>query len=598
VRIEDGNGAVLIAHADPSADALATLDAASRRALGAVQRLAAGGDAHARETSAILALRLVSDWNLARALGMGIELPAGAHPAAVRAVLLTASSTMPSATEVTLGPVAVARDGGPAAPTGLHADARAVGIELKWGTSTQSPSVPAYAYRVARSNGSGGAQEPLTPRPALLTLTTPGAPSPFLDRTPPVGATLTYELRLIDVLGVESAAATVQVASPDFEAGTPPTGQSAKAGRGFITVSWAAPASARTSGFVVERSQLLGGPYERLTPEGLPPTSVRFEDRQVLAGASYYYRVRAVAPSGDLGAATDPVRAQALAAASLSAPSGLAADAGISQIALHWSPVPGRALAGYVIERRGDPATTRWSRLNSRLLPEPHYLDVVGPSQGGAFDYRVTAVAADEGTSAPSAVLHVALVDSGAPNAPHVLSASGAGGRVEIRFAAAEPVAKSVQVALLRSESAQESGLVVGAPVAATAGVIADDWVRGGEVNWYRLVAFDAGGHRSTPTEAYPVRVGATILPTPKPPAVSYSAEPAPRVTLTFDAPPPHVRVLIEVEVESGHWRKVVGPMQGTSAVDTNPPGAHARYRIVYVGETGGAGVVSDAAGN
>ena len=318
----------------------------------------------------------------------------------------------------------------------------------------------------------------------------------------------------------------------------------------------------------------------------------------MLAGASYYYRVRAVTPNGDLGAATDPVHAQALGAASLSAPSSLAAEAGISQIALHWAPVPGRALAGYVIERRGDPATTRWSRLNSRLWPEAHYLDVVGPSQGGAFDYRVTAVAADESTSAPSAVLHVALVDSGAPPAPHVLSASGAGGRVEIRFVAAEPAAKGCQVALLRSESPRESGLVVGPPVAAAAGVISDDWVRGGEVNWYRLVAFDAHGHRSATTEAYPIRVGAPTLPTPKPPAVSYRAEPVPRVTLTFDAPPPHVRVLVEVEAENGHWRKVVGPLQGTSALDANPPGAHARYRIVYVGENGGAGVVSEAVGN
>ncbi len=322
-----------------------------------------------------------------------------------------------------------------------------------------------------------------------------------------MGTTLTYEVRLIDVLGVASEPATVQVDSPDFEAGRPPSGQIAKSGRGFITLSWAAPANARTSGLVVERSQLADGPYERLTPEGLAPNSMHFDDRQVLAGASYYYRVRAVTPSGDLGPAGDPIRAQALAAAALSAPAGLAAEAGISQIALHWSPVPGLSLAGYIIERRGDASTTRWARLNSRLLPEPHYLDVVGPSQGGGFDYRVTAVAADEGRSPPSAVLHVALVDSGTPSAPHVLSVSGADGHVQIHFAPAEPIAKTVQVALLRSESAQEDGLVVGAPVAAGAGVIGDDWVRGGEVNWYRLVAFDKNGQRSPTTDAYQIRV-------------------------------------------------------------------------------------------
>jgi hypothetical protein len=590
LRVEDGSGTVLAAHVERDAAAFAALDAGSRNALGAQQNLAGAGDAHAREMSTILALRLLSDWNLARALGAGVELPAALHPAAVRVVLLQASG----AAGATLGPVPVQKDTGPPAPSALHAEARAAGVELQWQTASRSITVPSYAYSVAR--GSGGAKEALTPRPELLTLRNSGAPSPYLDRTPPVETTLTYEVRLIDVLGLASEAATVQVQSPDFEAGRPPAGQTAKAGRGLITLSWAAPANARTSGLVVERSQLADGPYERLTPDGLAPTSVRFEDHQVLAGASYYYRVRAVTPSGEMGQAGDPIRAQALSAAALSAPAGLVAEAGISQIALHWSPVPGVSLAGYIIERRGDTSTTRWARLNSRLLPEPHYLDVVGPSQGGGFDYRVTAVAADEGQSPPSAVLHVVLVDSGTPSAPHVLSVSGEGGHVQIHFAAAEPIARTVQVALLRSESPQEDGLVVGAPVAAGAGVIGDDWVRGGEVNWYRLVAFDKSGHRSATTDAYPIRVGAVTLPIPKAPSLSYAADPAPRMTLKFDAPPPHVRVLVEVESEDGHWKKVVGPLDGASALDLNPPGAHANYRIVYVGESGGTGVPSAAA--
>ncbi len=544
----------------------------------------------AHQTSTILVLRLLSDWNLARALGAGVELAAGQHPAAVRAVLLQSDG----AAGETLGPVTVQDDAGPPAPAALHAEARAAGIELQWQTAARTLAVPAYAYSVAR--GSGGAKEALTPRPELLTMRTPGAPSPYLDRAPPVGTTLSYEVRLVDVLGIASASAMAQVESPDFEAGRPPADQVAKPGRGLITLSWSVPANPRTSGLLIERSQLVDGPYERLTPDGLAPTSVRFEDRQVLAGASYYYRVRAVTPSGELGPAADPVRAQALSAAALSAPLGLIAEAGISQISVRWSPVPGLALAGYIIERRGDASTTRWARLNSRLLPEPRYLDVVAPSQGGGFDYRVTAVAADEAHSPPSAVLHVALVDSGTPSAPHVLSVSGADGHVQIHFAPAEPIAKTVQVALLRSESPQEEGLVVGAPVAAGSGLIEDDWVRGGEVNWYRLVAFDKNGHRSSTTDAYPIRVGAVKLPIPKAPSASYAVDPAPRVTLRFDAPPPHVRVLVEVESEDGHWKKVVGPLDGSSALDSNPPGPHANYRIVYLGESGGAGVPSAAA--
>ncbi|MFI4888901.1 MAG: fibronectin type III domain-containing protein [Steroidobacterales bacterium] len=590
MRIEDGAGTVLVAHVERDAQALGALDAGSRNAIVALQRLAAGADPQAAQTSAILVLRLVSDWTLARAVGAGVELPADSHPHSIRVVLLKAGGE----SGAVLGPLTVQSDAGPPAPTALLAEAGPAGISLRWQTAARPAAVPVYAFSVTRRDG--GAQDSLTPHPELLTMLKPGAPNPYLDRAPPVETTLSYAVRLVDVLGVPGEAAAAQIYSPDFAAGAPPAGQSANAGRGFVTLSWTSPTNPRTSGLVVERSQLADGPYERLTPDGLSPRSARFEDHQVIPGASYYYRVRAVTPNGDLGPAGDPVRAEALAASPLSAPTGLVADAGLSHISIRWTPVPGQSLAGYILERRATGMTSRWARLNSRLLAEPRYLDAVGPSVGGSFDYRVTAVATDEGLSPPSELLHVALVDSAAPAAPNVISVSGADGHVQIRFVTAEPAAKTAQVALLRAESPSESGLVVGAPVAGSAGAIGDDWVRGGQAYWYRLVAFDKNGNRSAETDAFEVRVGAVNLPTPKAPSVRYAAEPAPQVTLGFDPPPPHVRVIIEVQSDDGHWKKVVGPTDGASAVDLNPPGAHASYRIVYVADSGGAGVASPAA--
>jgi hypothetical protein len=56
------------------------------------------------------------------------------------------------------------------------------------------------------------------------------------------------------------------------------------------------------------------------------------------------------------------------------------------------------------------------------------------------------------------------------------------------------------------------------------------------------------------------------------------------------------VRVLVQVQVDDGHWRTIAGPTVEASAVDLAPPSAHASYRIVYVGEGGGGGQPSDAA--
>ncbi len=589
LRIEDTSGAVLVAHVAADPAAAARLDAASQNALRALAHPLEAGDPQARTANTLLVLRVLSDFDFARAGGMAAELPAGTHAAALRVVLLNADGTAAA----TLGPVRVEEDAGPPAAAALTAVAEARGVTLKWQTAAHAPALPAFAYTVERS--ASGAHETLTLHPQLLTVDK-GTANPFIDHAPPVETEVTYQLRLVDVLGVPSVPAVVQVNSPDFAAGAPPSGLAAKAARGVVTLTWTAPGNSRASGLMVERSQLADGQYEWLTPKGLSPQTTRFEDHDVHPGASYYYRVRAVTPGGSLGAAPDPVQAQALAPAALAAPQGLAAEVGTSQIALTWKAVPGEDLAGYILERRADDRSPRWGRLNSRLIPGTRYLDLIGAGSGGSFEYRVSAVATDEGVSAPSAVLRVALRNSEPPAPPAVLSVSGAEGRVQIRFVPAEPAAKTAQVALLRADSAAAPALVVGAPVSATAGTLVDEWVHPGQAYWYRLVAFDQDGNRSVESDSYSVRVAAVTLKKPSAPAVAYATQPAPQMTVTYQPPPPHVRVLVQVQLDDGHWRTIAGPTVEASAVDLAPPSAHASYRIVYVGESGGGGQPSDAA--
>lgn len=589
LRIEDASGAVLAAHVATDATAAAKLDAASQNALHALQHPPAHDDPQGKTAGTLLVLRVLSDFDFARAAGMAAELAAGIHPAAVRVVLLNADGTAAA----TLGPVRIADDAGPPAATALTAVAEPRGVILKWQTAARAPALPAFAYTVERS--AGGAHETLTLHPQLLTVDK-GAANPFIDRAPPVETDVTYQVRLVDVLGVPSAPAAVQVNSPDFAAGAPPAGLTAKAGRGVVELSWTALANSRASGLVVERSQLADGPYEWLTPKGLGPQTTRFEDHDVHPGASYYYRVRAVTPGGSLGAAPDPVEARSLARAALAAPQGLAAEVGTSQIVLTWKAVPGADLAGYIVERRANESSPRWGRLDTRLVPGTRYLDLIGAGSGGSFEYRVTAVATDEGVSAPSAVLRVALRNSEPPAPPVVLAVSGAEGRVQIRFAAAEPAGKTAQVALLRADSAADAGLVVGAPVSAAAGTLVDEWVHPGQAYWYRLVAFDKDGNRSVESDSYSVRVGAVTLKKPPAPTVTYAAQPAPQMTVSYPPPPPHVRVLVQVQLDDGRWRTIAGPTVEAGAVDLAPPSPHASYRIVHVGESGGGGQPSDAA--
>jgi hypothetical protein len=589
LRIEDASGAVLVAQVAADPAAAAKLDAASQNALRAFQHPPPASDPQGKTANTLLVLRVLSDFDFARAAGVAAELPQGTHATSLRVVLLNGDGT----SAASLTPVTVTDDAGPPAATGLSASAEPRGVILRWQAAARASSVPAYAYSIERL--SGGAREPLTLHPQLLTVDK-GTPNPFIDHAPPVESDVAYELRIVDVLGVPSAPAAVHITSPDFAAGAPPAGQSAKVVRGSVALSWTALANSRASGLMVERAQLADGPYEWLTPKGLSPQTTHFEDHDILPGGSYYYRVRAVTAGGALGASGDPVHAQALAPAALPAPQGLKAAVGTNQVVLSWKAVPGTDLAGYIVERRAVASAPRWARLNTRLLPETRYLDIIGGTNGGTFEYRVTAVATDEGQSAPSELLRVALSNAEPPPAPVLVSASGAEGRVVIHFAAAEPAAKTAQVALVRADSPAATGLVIGAPVSAASGTITDGWVRAGQRYWYRLVAFDGAGNRSSESDSYAVRVSAVTLPTPKAPSVVYAAQPAPQMAVTFEAPPAHVRAIVQVQLADGRWRAVAGPTTENHAVDLAPPGPHASYRVVYVGETGGGARPSEAA--
>ena len=585
LRVEDDHGTVLIARLQPDATQQARLDALALRSLDQLfaHRLQVPAGAKPGAVDMMFDLRLVSDWTFARAAGLGFELPAGVHPHAIKVVLLGADG-MPA------GPgysATVGNDPGPLPLTDLRARAGARGVTLSWRTPARARVVSAYAYTVTR--GVSGHQDLLTPEPVLLSLGKTGRPYPYVDGQPPVATAVSYSLRMVDLLGVPGPAAVTQVYSPDFEALRPPAGQHAEAGRGRVSLTWSRVSDVRTTHLVVERAQLAAGPYEILTPAGLDPKTDRFVDTHIFPGAIYYYRVRAVGPNGELGPAPDPVSAQPVGSGILASPQHLAAQVGISQIALHWDAVPVSSVAGYIVERRAEGAV-RWTRLNALLAPAPRYLDVIAPAAGGRFEYRVIAVATDERRSAPGTALVVKLRDAVAPPAPVVTAASGADDRVQLHFVPGDPAPRTAQVVLLRSDSAQDQGLVIGVPVAGSAGVVADTWVHAGQHYWYRLVALDTRGNRSRASPPVEVRVGALVLAAPPAPQVTYRAQPSPQVELRFQAPPAHAMAIVQAQLADGRWAPVAGPAAMSTAIDRNPSQPLSAYRVRYVGEDGSIG--------
>ena len=112
------------------------------------------------------------------------------------------------------------------------------------------------------------------------------------------------------------------------------------------------------------------------------------------------------------------------------------------------------------------------------------------------------------------------------------------------------------------------------------------------ETYFYRLVAVDAAGNRSDPTDPVVARVGYPDIPKPTEPVLKLATAPSTGVTLQFDKAPAGFSVVVErQDSPSSGWLRVTGPIDGTTAADFPPAGnTQARYRIAYIAPLGHTG--------
>ncbi len=564
--------------ADPKA--LSQLPEEEREAL---RRLPARArKAKSPAASVIIYGRLLSDWRFARAAGMG-----GVFPGAPRNIKSVQIQPLNARGRPTGSPLAcrLGSSKPPPAPAKLRAVSIENGVALYWQPFGKR-TLPVLSYRVARDTGDSA--KSLMLQAPFLPFGHKAKQPAYMDRLPPFEQEITYQVRWVDPLGRKGPWARVRVYSVDFTALRPPARVTAKIDKDSVTLHWPKSDNPHTAGYVVERAYLNTGPYEVLTPKGLPAARPEYRDSKLKGGTLYFYRVRAMGPHGDLGTPSDPVAAQARSTAAPPAPQRLKADAGRTRVRLSWELLPGN-VAGYIIERRAE-GSPRWSRLNATLQQPPRYDDLLGPQIGGVLAYRVTAVSQDNLKSAPSQIVKVRLIDTTPPLPPRISTANGAGGKVTLGLQAAAPARDTTRIYVLRGGSADDPGLVIGKPLPGDAKRFEDTWVQPGKAYWYHLVAADAAGNRSAAGQAVEVRVASPLLPRPAKPEVGYVAKPVPMVEIRFEQPPARLSILVQSSVDGVHWLTVAGPTSETEARDLNPGTGAVRYRIRYRATDGSLG--------
>ena len=213
----------------------------------------------------------------------------------------------------------------------------------------------------------------------------------------------------------------------------------------------------------MERSLFVAGPYEALTPDGLPPDTTRFESDGLSPGTSYYFRVRVFDADGSLGRPSLPVKTTPLAAGPPAAPANLAADPGVTRVTLTWDEAATPAAAGYFVYRRLDGQTT-WMQLTDTITPEPMFYDRF---ERGAFNqakvfYRVQAIGYDNQRSPFSDEVAVTFGDVLPPPSPAITAVSGDDGTAHLTFAPGAPEEDTTGFVVLRADDERRPAEVIG----------------------------------------------------------------------------------------------------------------------------------------
>ena len=278
-----------------------------------------------------------------------------------------------------------------------------------------------------------------------------------------------------------------------------PTGLTATAASATqVSLSWGASSdNVGVSGYRVERC-----PGSACTnfAEVATPAGTSFSDTGVAGSSAYRYRVRAADAAGNLSdystiaTVTTPAAVDTTAP---TAPTGLTVTSvAPTQVDLGWTASTDNVgVTGYRVERCQGSGCTGFAEIGT---PAGISFSDTGRTASTVYRYRVRAVDAAGNLSAYSSIVTAttpAVPDNTPPTAPTGLTATAAGGTVNLSWTAATD---NVGVAGYRVERCVGSGCSGFGEIASPTGTsYGDTAVSGSTTYGYRVRAVDAAGNAS-----------------------------------------------------------------------------------------------------
>lgn len=191
-----------------------------------------------------------------------------------------------------------------------------------------------------------------------------------------------------------------------------PTGLTATAGNGRVTLAWTAASGAVT--YNVKRATVTGGPY---TTIATAISATTYDDTTAVNGTQYFYVVSSVNAAGESANSSE-----ASARPTLPAPTGVTATAGSSSLVISWTAVTNAT--GYSVKRgttTGGPYTNVATNTTANSFTDTTV------TNGTTYFYVVTALSAAS-ESSPSAEVSATPVAAATPGVIVISQVYGGGG--------------------------------------------------------------------------------------------------------------------------------------------------------------------------
>lgn len=248
------------------------------------------------------------------------------------------------------------------------------------------------------------------------------------------GRSYYYQVRSVNLFGIESSPSHTIEVVPGPAAPAPPQGITIRRSGDHLLLGWSVDSGSR-SGVEIERSVGESGSFERrfvVAPLEQDRDRTEWIDTEVEEGGTYRYVLRTIGENLDRSLPSDTITFTIDDATPPAAPTGVRAVGGSDGITITWSASPEPDVVGYEVERASDRGYTSFGLLNGEQIVGTSWLDAVDPQIETTFGYVVYAIDRSFNRSQPSNMVLAAMPDIVPPQQPIITRLEMRGDSVEL----------------------------------------------------------------------------------------------------------------------------------------------------------------------